>query len=70
MTRMPNDLSRMFGEPPRPTGRPRELRDEFAMHIASGWVAAHSTSNSMPVPERVADLAYSIADAMIQRRDK
>jgi len=44
------------------------LRDFFASHVASGYLANTVQSTMLPDPREVADYAYKVADAMLTRR--
>jgi hypothetical protein len=44
------------------------LRDFFASHVASGYLAYTVQSRLLPDPQEVADYAYKVADAMLTRR--
>jgi len=44
------------------------LRDYCAIQAMNGWLASFAGTNERPVPGKVADLAYEIADAMMEAR--
>lgn len=46
------------------------LRDYFAAQYITGYMASTSTMRSSPEPQRMAMLAYELADAMLAARDK
>lgn len=46
------------------------LRDYFASAALTGYLAAHADSEvSIPIPVKVAEMAYQYADAMIRVRE-
>jgi hypothetical protein len=62
---------------PEPNGPERgmTLRDYFAAAAMQGWLSSYGERDEHPATnrnfaERVADLSYKLAEAMIARRDK
>ena len=45
------------------------LRDYFAAHALSGWLATASQVDELK-PEKEAEMAYRLADAMLKEREK
>lgn len=54
----------------RLSGTQANLRDQFAMHIASGMAAFSGTAGVSYGPGDIAGRSYEVADAMLTARDK
>lgn len=54
-------------DPPSHLFDRKTLRDEFAMAALHGWLASFGPSES-PDPTSSAELAYAVADAMLEER--